>query len=147
MEHHSGATIFGASSHGELRTLADTITATPPRTTIRPRNIWVVVDATVHIHLTKRLADLPLNRPLKSHLTTQPLALWMAFKDIHPPDALHIIKQESHRYTYGNGCADTHLKHQNTNHTPGLEHMRLDTPQDSNLQHLPRIPSATQRPH
>ena len=29
VEHHTGATIFGASSHGELRTLADAVTATP----------------------------------------------------------------------------------------------------------------------
>ena len=33
MKHHTGATIFGASSHGELRTMADAVTATPPPTT------------------------------------------------------------------------------------------------------------------
>ena len=118
VEHHTGATIFGASSHGELRTMADDVTATPPPTTIRPRNIWVVVDATVDIHLTRRLADLPLHKALESGLTTQALGLWMAFKGMHPQDALHIVKQESHRYAYGNGRADTQAKHQNTNHTP-----------------------------
>ena len=41
VEHHTGATIFGASSDGKLRTLADAVTATPPPATIRPRNIWV----------------------------------------------------------------------------------------------------------
>ena len=41
-EHHTGAPNFGASSHGVLRTLADAVTATPPPTTIQPRNIWVV---------------------------------------------------------------------------------------------------------
>ena len=35
-EHHTGASIFGASSHGELRTVADAVTARRPRTTIRP---------------------------------------------------------------------------------------------------------------
>ena len=39
VEQHTGATIFGASSHGDLRTMADAVTATPPPTTIRPRNI------------------------------------------------------------------------------------------------------------
>ena len=146
VEHHTGATIFGASSHGELRTMADDVTATPPPTTIRPRNIWVVVDATVDIHLTRRLADLPLHRALESGLTTQALGLWMAFKGMHPQDALHIVKQESHRYAYGNGRADTQAKHQNTNHTPGLERVRLDTPHHSHLQHLPPIPPATQPP-
>ena len=59
VEHHTGATIFGVSSHGELRTMADAVTTTPPRAMIRPRNISVVVDATADIHLTRRLADLP----------------------------------------------------------------------------------------
>ena len=146
VEHHNGATFFGASSHGELRTLADSVTATPPPATIRPRNIWVVVDATVDIHLTRRLTDLPLHRALESGLTTQALGLWMAFRGMHPPDALLIVKQESHRYTYGNGRADTHAEHQSTSHPPGLEHVRLDTPHHSHLQHLPPIPSATQPP-
>ena len=146
MEHHTGTTIFGASSQGELRTMADAVTATPPPTTVRPRNIWVVVDATVDIHLTRRLADLPLHKALESGLTTQALGLLMAFKGMHPQDALHIVKQESHRYAYGNGRADTQAKHQNTNHTPGLERVRLDTPHHSHLQHLPPIPLATQPP-
>ena len=55
--------------------------------------------------------------------------------------------QESHRYTYSNGRAETHAKHQNTNHTPGLEHVRLDTTHHTHVQHLPPIPSATQPPH
>ena len=123
VEHHTGAAIFGASPHGKLRTMADTVTATPPPTTIRPRNIWAVVEATVDIHLTRRLADLPLYKALESGLSTQALGLWMAFRGMHPQDALHIVKQESHRYAYGNGGADTQAKHQNTSHTPGLEHV------------------------
>ena len=104
------------------------------------------MDATVDIHLTRRLADLPLHKALESGLTTQALGLWMAFKGMHPQDALHIIKQDSHRYAYGNGRADTQAKHQNTNHTPGLERVRLDTPHHSHLQHLTPIPPATQPP-
>ena len=146
VEHHTGATIFVASSHGELRTLADAVTTTPPAATIQPRNIWVVMDATVDIHLTRRLADLPLHRAPESGLTTQALGLWMAFRGMHPQDALHIVKQESHRYTYGNGRADTHAKHQSTSQTQGLEHVRLDTPHHSHMQHLPPIPLATQPP-
>ena len=146
VEHHTGATIFGASSHGELRTMADAVTATPPPTTIQPRNTWVVVDATVDIHLTRRLADLPFHKALESGLTTEALGLWMAFRSMHPQDALHIVKQESHRYAYGNGRADTQAKHQNTSHTPGLEHVRLDSLHHSHLQYLPPIPPATQPP-
>ena len=64
VEHHTGTTIFGASSHGELPALADAVTVTPPPTTIRRRNILVVVHATADIHLTRRLADLPLHKAL-----------------------------------------------------------------------------------
>ena len=84
VEHHTGATILGGSSHGELRTLADAVTATPPPATIQPHNISVVVDAMVDIHLTRRLADMPLLRALESGLTTQVLGLWMAFRGMHP---------------------------------------------------------------
>ena len=146
VESHTRATIFGASSHGQLCTLADAVIATPPPTTIRPGNILVVVDATVHIHLTRRLAYLPLQIALEAGLATQALGLWMAFRGMQPRDALHIVKQESHRYTYGNGRADTHAKHLSTNHTPGLEHIRLDTRHHSHLQHLLPIPSAKQPP-
>ena len=147
VEHHTRATIFAASSHGELRTLADTVTATPSPATIWPRNIWVVVDATVHIHLIKRLADLLLHKALESGLITQALGLWMAFRGMHPQEALHIVKQESNRYTCGNGRADVHAKHQDTNQTPGLEDVRLDSPRHSHLQQLPQISSAKHSPH
>ena len=143
----TGATIFRASSHGELSTPADAVTATPRPTPIQLRNILVVVDATADIHLTKRLADPPLHRALKSGLTTQALGLWMAFRGMHPQDALQIVNQEPHPYTYGNGRTDTHAKHQNTNPTPELENVRLDAPHQSHLQHLPPIPSATHPPH
>ena len=107
VDHHTQATIFGASSHGELRTLADAVTATQPPATIQPRNISVVVDTKVDIHLTRRLADRPLHKALESGLTTQAVGLWMAIRGMHPQEALHIVKQQSHRYTYGNGRADT----------------------------------------
>ena len=117
VEHHTGATIFGASSHGELRTMADAVTATPPPTTIRPRNIWVVVDATVDIHLTRRLADLPLHKALESGLTTQALGLWMAFKGMHPQDALHIVSR-SHTATHTAMVAQTRRPNTRTPTTP-----------------------------
>ena len=147
VEHHTGATIFGASLHGKLRTLADTVNTKTPPTTIQPRNTWVIVDATVDIHLTKCHADLPLHRALNSGLTTQALARLMAFRGMHPQDTLHIVNQKPHRYRYGNGRADTHGKHQNTNHVPELEHVRLDTAHHSHRQHLPLIPSATKPCH
>ena len=61
VEHHTAATIFGASFHTELHTPADAVNTTPPVTTIRPRNILVVTDTTVDIQPTKCLAELCLH--------------------------------------------------------------------------------------
>ena len=94
----------------------------------------------------------PPGRYLTGHRST----VWYRYRTVHvlygtnpgmhPQDALHIVKHESHRYAYGNGRADTQSKHQNTSHTPGLEHVQLNTPHHSHLQHLPPIPPATQPP-
>ena len=95
VEHRTGATIFVASSQGELRTLADAVTATPPSATIRPRNIWVVVDATVDIHLTRRLAtcfSTGHSNPATPHKHWG--YGWHSGAST-PGDALHIVKQES----------------------------------------------------
>ena len=147
VEHHTGAIIFGACFHGELRTLADTANTTSPPTTIRPRNISFTVGARIDLHLTKRLAELPFDRALEYGLRTQALGLWMAFGGMHPQDILHIVTQEFHRYIYSIGRADTHAKHQNTNHAPELKQVQLDTAHHSHPQHLPLIPLATQPPH
>ena len=71
----------------------------------------------------------------------------MSFRGMRPENTLHIVKQGCHRYTYNNGGVDTHVEHQNTNHAPELEHVRLDSAHRSNLQHRHPIPSATQPPH
>ena len=63
-------------NYGELRTLADTISATPASATTLPRNTWVVVYAKVDSHLTKGLAELSLHKALESGLTTQALGLY-----------------------------------------------------------------------
>ena len=71
VEHHTGATIFGVSSNSQVRTWADMVNTTLPPTTSQPRNITVILDATVDIHLTKCLAELSLYSELESVLTTQ----------------------------------------------------------------------------
>ena len=104
------------------------------------------MDATVDIRLTRRLAELPLHKALESGLTTQDLGLWMAFRGMHPQDALHIVKQESHRYTYGNERADTQAKHQSTSHTPGARTRTTGDPTPQPPAAPTPIPSATQPP-
>ena len=70
----------------------------------------------------------------------------MPSRGLRPQDALHIVKQEYHCYTYGNRRADTHAKHRNTNQPSEVKHVRLDATHHSHLQHLPPIPLATQPP-
>ena len=111
-----------------------------------PQNLGLVY-STVDIHLTKRLAELPLHRAIESVLTTQSLGLRIAFRVMQAQYALHIVKRESSRYTYGNKRADTQAEHQITNHTQVLKHVRLETTHHSQRQHLPPRPSPTQPAH
>ena len=132
-------------SSGELHTLADAVTAIPPPTTIRLRNIWVVVDASRHPpHQAPRGPAPPQDTRIRPHHTS--VRAMDGLQGHAPPGHPSHRQTGSHCYTYGNGRADTHAKHQSTNHTPRLKHVRLDTPHNSHLQHLPPIPSATQPP-
>ena len=79
MPHHSRSTIYGASSHGEVCTLADALG--PLQTTDTATRVWVVVDATVDTHLVMRLCRLPLHQAIESGLTTQALKIWQARGD------------------------------------------------------------------
>ena len=67
MDHHTGHTTYGASSHGELGAMADAITevaAHLPAHSPHIVRVWFVVDATVDTHLLLRIAG--------NHFTKQP---------------------------------------------------------------------------
>ena len=78
-QHHlTGATIFGASSHGELRTLAfvvDAVNDTHQEPLDHAQHVWVVIDAAVDFQIVRRLARQPLHKATDSSLGTQALHL------------------------------------------------------------------------
>ena len=78
-QHHlTGTTIFGASSHGELKTLAiivDAVTAASKTPRDQPQHVWVVIHAAVDFEIVRRLARQPMHKATGSSLGTQALHL------------------------------------------------------------------------
>ena len=98
MDHHTGDTNYGASSHGELGAIADAITeiaAHLPAHSLHIVRVWFVVDATVDTHLLLRIARQPLHKATATSLDTQALLLWKALRSLPPYVELHIVKQDT----------------------------------------------------
>ena len=76
-QHHlTGATIFGASSHGELKTLAiivDAVNDTHQQPRDNPHHVRVVVDAAVDFQIVRKLARQPLYKATDSSSGPTPL--------------------------------------------------------------------------
>ena len=124
MDHHSGHTTYGASSHGELGAMADAIAgiaAHLPAHLPHIVRVWFVVDATVDTHLLLRIARQPLHKATATSLGTQALLLWKALRSLPSYVQLHIVKLESHRHQYGDGKVDIQAVHQHTTHLPTLQ--------------------------
>ena len=148
MDHHTGHTTFGASSHGKLGAMADAITeiaAHLPAHLPQIVRVWFVVDATVDTHLLLRIARQPLHKATATSLGTQALLLWKALRSLPPYVQLHIVKQESHRHQYGNGKVDNQAIHQRTTHLPSLQIPDLGR-NHTHLQHVPPVPEPHQTP-
>ena len=148
MDHHTGHTTFGASSHGELGAMADAITevaAHLPAHSPHIVRVWFVVDATVDTHLLLRIARQPLHKATATSLGTQALLLWKALHSLPPYVQLHIVKQEFHRHQYGNGKVDNQAVHQRTTHLPALQIPDLAR-NHTHLQHVPPVPEPHQTP-
>ena len=130
-QHHlTWATIFGASSHGELKTLAivvDAINDTHQEPRDHAQHVWVVVDAAVDFQIVRRLARQPLHKATDSSLGTQALHLWTALRRLPKDVVLHLVKQESHRYSLGNGHINLHAHNQLAEHMPAARTPRYET--------------------
>ena len=140
--HLTGATIFGASSHGELKTLAivvDAVNDTHQAPRDQTHHVWVVVGAAVDFQIVRRLARQPLHRATDCSLGTQALHLWTALRRLRKHVVLHLVKQESHRYSLGNGHIDLHAHNQLAEHMPDGEDPPLRDHMHTHLQHLPAI--------
>ena len=95
MDHHTGHSTYGASSHGELEAMADAIAeigAHLPAHLPHIVRVWFVVDATVDTHLLLRIARQPLHKATATSLGTQALLLWKAPRSLPPYVQLHMVK-------------------------------------------------------
>ena len=149
-QHHlTGATIFGASSHGELKTLAiivDAVNDTHQEPHDRTHHVWVVVDSVVDLQIVCILAPQPLHKATDSSLGTQVLHLWRGLRRLPKHVVLRFVKQESHRYSLGNGHIDLHAYNQLAEHMPDGEDPLLQDHMHTHLQHLPPIPHPGEPP-
>ena len=149
-QHHlTGATIFGASSHRELKTLAiyvDAVNDTHQEPRDHGQHVWVVVDAAVDFRIVRRLARQPLHKATDSSLGTQALRLRTALRHLPKHVVLHLVKQESHRYSLGNGHIDLHARNQLAEYMPDGEDPPLRDHMHTHLQHLPPVPRTEEPP-
>ena len=136
------ATILVASSHGELKTLAiivDAINDTHQQPRDHTHHVWVVVDAAVDFQIVRKLARQPLHKATDSSLGTQALQLWVALRHLLKHVVLHLVKEESHQHSPGNGHIDLHAHNQLAEHVPDGEDPPLQDHMHTHLQHLPPI--------
>ena len=145
----TGATIFGASSRGELKTLAIVVDAVndayqEPRDDAH--HVCVVVDAAADLLIVRRLAQQPLHKATDSSLGTQALQLWTALRRLPKQVLLDLVKQESHRYSLGNGHIDLHAHNQLAEHVPDGEDPPLGDHMHTHIQHLPPVPRPGEPP-
>ena len=142
MNHHTGHTTYGASSHGELGAMADTIAeiaANLPALLPHVVRVWFVMDATVNTHLLLRIARQPLHKATGMNLGTQALLLRKALRSLPPYVQLHMVKQESHRHQYGNDKVDNQAVHPRTTHLPTSQVPDVGR-NHTHLQHIPPKP-------
>ena len=149
-QHHlTGATIFGASPHGELKTLAivvDAVNDTHQEPRDHTHHVRVVVDAAVDFEILRRLARQPLHKATDSSLGTRALHLWTALRRLPKHVVLHLVNQESHRYSLGNRHIDLHAHNQLAEHMPDGEDPPLRDHMHTHLQHLPPVPRPGEPP-
>ena len=85
-QHHlTKTTIFGASSHGELKTLAiivDAVTTVSKAPQDQPHHVFVVIDAAGDFQILRRLARQSLHKAIEFSLGTHTLLLWVALRNL-----------------------------------------------------------------
>ena len=108
--------------------------------------MWVVVDAAVDFRIVRRLARQPLHKATDSSLRTQALNLWTLLRCLPKHVVLHLVKQEFHRYSPGNGHIDLQAHNQLAEHMPDGEDPLLRDHMHTYSQHLPPVPRPGEPP-
>ena len=148
-QHLTRATIFGATSHGELKTLAivvDAVNDTHEEPRDDTHHVWVVGDAAVDLQIVRRLARQPLHRATDPSLGTQAVHLWTALRRLPRQVILHLFKQESNRYSLRKGHIDLRAHNRLAEHMPDGEDPPLRDHMHTHLQHLTPVPRPGEPP-
>ena len=87
-----------------------------------------------------------LHKATNSSLGTMALYLSAALRRFPKHVVLHLVKQESHRYSVGNGHIDLHAHNQLAEHMPDGKDPPLQDQMHTHLQHLPPIPHPREPP-
>ena len=103
-------------------------------------------DAAVDIQIVHKLARQPLHKVTDSSLDTQALHLWVALQHLPKHVVLHLVKQEHHRYSLGNGHIDLHAHSKPAENLPDGEDLPLQDHMHTHLQDLSPIPHPGEPP-
>ena len=93
----------------------------------------------VDFQIIQRLARQLLHKATNSSLGTQVLHRWAALRNLPEHVVSHLVKQESHRYSPGNGHIDLLARNQLEEHMPDHNEPLLHDHMHTHLQHLPLI--------
>ena len=129
-----------------LAIFVDTVNDTHQEPRDHVHHVWVVVDAGVDFQIVGNLAWQRLHKATDSSLGTQALHLWTALRRLPKHVVLHLLKQESHWYSLGNGLIDLHADNQLAEHMPDSEDPPLQDHMHTHLQHLPPMPHPGEPP-
>ena len=109
-------------------------------------HVWVVVNAAVDSQIVRKLPRQPLHKATDSSLSTQSLHLCAALRRLPKHVVLHLVKQEVHWYSLGNGHIDLHAHNHFAEHMLDGEDPPLQDDMHTHLQHLPPIPHPGEPP-
>ena len=144
----TGATIFGASSHKELETLAitlDGISTAHRQQQDHTHHLRVVVNAAVDLQIIRRLARQRLDKATDSSLGTQAL-VGTCVRILLECVVQHLVKQHFHRYSLGNIHIYLHVHNQIAEHMPNTYEPPLHDHMQPHLHHLTLIPQPGKTP-
>ena len=126
--------------------MVDTVNDTQQEPRDHTHHVWVVVDAAMDFQIVRRLARQPLHKATDFSLGTQALRLWTALRHLPKHVVLHLVKEEAHGYSLGNGHIDLHAHNQLAKHVPHGEDPPLQDHMHTHLQHLSPVPRAREPP-
>ena len=124
----------------------DTVNDTHQEPRDHTHHVWVVVDAAVDFQVVRKLPGQPLHRATDSSLSTQAPQPLTALRRLPKHVVLRLVKQESHRYSLGNGHMDLHAGNQLAEHMRDSDNPPLQDHMYTHLQHLPPIPHPGEPP-